>query len=92
MFKNSYFYEIITLERDLGYQQAYYVYTIFPIQNLTNTSPIPDKVRLIIEDREERIIRINRLSFWKWIYLKYIHHNWIHPMYCFRVDWEKEEI
>lgn len=91
---NNYFYEIITLEPICGYEHAYYIYTYFPIsaKSTDNIKPIPDKVRLIIEDREEHIIKINHLSFWKWFYLKYIHHNWIRPMYRYRIDWEKEKL
>lgn len=84
------FYEIITIEPICGFEHAYYVQTYSSINSLENKNPIPQKVRLLIEDREEHIIKVNHLLWWKWFYLKHIHHNWIHPMYCFRIDWEKE--
>ena len=88
-----YYYEIITsgFDANLGWENAYFVSTNTPIHNNNNQSPIPDKVRILIEDREETIIEIRRLNLVKYLYLKYKPNNFV-KYDTIRVCWEKEAL
>lgn len=80
-----YFYKITTLDA-FGFPLNYFITTNSPIRKAANISPIPEKVRLLIDDRYETIRDVKYLAPLTYFYEKFIKRN---PS---RVNWEKEKI
>ena len=79
-----YFYKIITLNA-FGFPLNYFITTNSPIRKAENINPIPEKVRLLIDDRHETIVYVTHLMPRAYFYEKFIKYN---PS---RVKWEKEK-
>lgn len=80
-----YFYKVTTLNA-FGFTLNYFITTNSPIRKAASINPIPEKVRLIIDDRYETIRNVKILTPLNYFYEKFIQRN---PS---RVNWEKEEI
>ena len=80
-----YFYKITTLDA-FGFYLNYFVTTNSPIRKAANLNPIPEKVRLLIDDRYETVRDVKYLAPLTYFYKKFIQRN---PS---RVNWEKEKI
>ena len=80
-----YFYKITTLDA-FGFHLNYFVTTNSPIRKAANLNPIPEKVRLLIDDRYETVRDVKYLAPLTYFYKKFIQRN---PS---RVNWEKEKI
>lgn len=80
-----YFYKITTLDA-FGFPLNYFITTNSPIRKAENINPIPEKVRLLIDDRYETIRNVAYLAPLTYFYEKFIKYN---PS---RVNWEKEKI
>lgn len=81
-----YFFELKTLDQ-FSFGQYYYFVNCKAIHNL-NTTNFPQKIRLLIEDREESPVSIRPINLFSYIWRKYLKRNYK----GFRVDWEKEKI
>lgn len=78
------FYKISTTTQKTNIEEkTYFVYSYFPISTLENHNPIPNKVRILIDDNYERIFQIEELNPLEYLYYKYIKHD---PT---KVNWEK---
>lgn len=80
-----YFYKITTLD-SFGFPLNYFITTNSPVRRAANVDPIPEKVRLLIDDRYETIRDVKYLAPLTYLYKKFIQRN---PS---RVNWEKEKI
>ena len=80
-----YFYKITTLD-SFGFSLNYFITTNSPVRRAANVDPIPEKVRLLIDDRYETIRDVKYLAPLTYFYKKFIQRN---PS---RVNWEKEKI
>lgn len=80
-----YFYKITTLD-SFGFPLNYFITTNSPVRRAANVDPIPEKVRLLIDDRYETIRDVTYLAPLAYFYEKFIKYN---PS---RVNWEKEKI
>ena len=80
-----YFYKITTLD-SFGFPLNYFITTNSPVRRAVNVNPIPEKVRLLIDDRYETIRDVKYLAPLTYFYEKFIKRN---PS---RVNWEKEKI
>ena len=82
-----YFFELRTLDQ-LSFGRHYYFVSCKAIRNL-NTTNFPQKIRLLIEDREETPVSIRPLNPFSYIWKKYFQ-KWNYK--GVRVNWEKEKI
>ena len=89
-----YFFQLITLEPIRGGSYRYYFFVGFGkhcprSEKLDNK--YPNKLKLLIEDRNEIPFSLHCISFFTYIYRKYIKRRG-----CFwdgeRINWEKEEL
>lgn len=85
--KNYGTYELKTIEPLTGIMKYYYFYTWRTVRTCKLQKPIPDKMRILIEDREEELIEINLLNPITYFYRKYIK---VYFTGGERVNWEKE--
>ena len=76
-----------------GFRTYYYFYSPREIRNLKaalNHGCAPDAMRLVIDDREEKRIKIRSIhNIFEYIYKKYFKEAGTFRM-GYRVDWEKE--
>ena len=87
-----YFFEFVTLEPIAGFHKYYYFAaagTRCP-RSIKLDNNYPDKIRLLVDDREETPFRLNCLSFPVYIFRKYIKKPGSFS-FGYRIDWEKEE-
>jgi hypothetical protein len=89
--KKMYFFQLVTLEPICGFHKYYYFMATggrCP-RFIKLDSNYPDKLRLLVEDREETPLTLECIDFFTYLYRKYIKK-------CFlwgeRVNWEKEEL
>ena len=69
-----YFYKIITLNA-FGFPLNYFITTNSPIRKAENINPIPEKVRLLIDDRHETIVYVTHLMPRAYFYEKFIKYS-----------------
>lgn len=88
-----YFFELVTLEPIAGFHEYYYFTGIGAHcpHSLKLDNNYPDKLRLLIEDREETPFRLNCIDLSTYLYRKYIKKGG-RFLFGERVDWEKEEL
>lgn len=85
-------YELITIEPICGFYHYYYFTTWQTVRNSKKLAkPIPDKMRILIDDRYETLIDTRLIDPLKWIYRKYFKKRASFHLGQ-RIDWEKEEI
>ena len=90
--KNFGMYELITMEPVSGYYHYYYFCTWGQAVRSTKMQrPIPEKIRLLVDDRYETPIRITILSPLQYLYRKYLKKGWTFS-WGYRIHWEKEEL
>lgn len=82
-------YELITIEPINEFNHYYYFYTWQTVRSCKIQKPMPDKMRLLILDREETPISVRLIWPWTYIYRKYFKQNFA---YGRRIKWEKEKI
>jgi hypothetical protein len=86
------FYELKAIDSQ-GFYDYYYFYCPRTIRNLKsalNSGCAPDAMRLVVEDREEKPIKIRPMhNIFEYIYKKYLKKAETFRM-GYRVDWEKE--
>ena len=88
-----YFFQLITLEPIGGFYE-YYFFTAFGKRCPRSTkldNNYPDKLRLLIEDREETPFTLECIDFFTYVYRKYIKRRG-RFLWGERVNWEKEEL
>lgn len=88
-----YFFQLVTLEPVCGFHR-YYFFTAFGKhcpRSIKLDNSYPDKLRLLIEDGEEIPFTLECISFFAYIYRKYIKQRG-HFSFGYRVNWEKEEL
>lgn len=87
-----YFFEFVTLEPICGNHHYYYFTSTGARcpQSAELNNQYPDKLRLLVEDREEIPFTLHCIDFFTYIYRKYVNSVY-RPLGC-RVDWEKEEL
>ena len=88
-----YFFQLVTLEPICGFHE-YYFFMAFGSRCPRSTkldNKYPDKLRLLIEDREETPFTLECIDFFTYIYRKYIKRRG-RFLWGERVNWEKEEL
>ena len=82
-------YELITIEPINGFNHYYYFHTWQTVRSCKIQKPMPDKMRLLILDREETPISVKLIMPWTYFYRKYIK-----KYFAFgeKIKWEKEKI
>ena len=88
-----YFFELVTLEPICGFHEYYY-FMAFGKHCPRSTkldNHYPDKLRMLIEDREETPFTLNCIDVFTYIYRKYIKRRG-RFLWGERVNWEKEEL
>ena len=88
-----YFFQLVTLEPFCGFHKYYYFMatgTHCPRSTKLDNN-YPDKLRLLIENREETPFTLECISFFTYIYRKYIKRHEYFP-FGERVSWEKKEL
>lgn len=80
-------YELITTEPINGFNHYYYFHTWQTVRSCEIQRPMPDKMRLLILNREETPISVKLITPWTYIYRKYIKKHFIFGR---RIKWEKE--
>jgi hypothetical protein len=87
------FYELECIDDWTGFYTYYYFYSPRAIRNpkmVLNRGYAPDAMRLVVDDREEKPIKIRFMhNIFEYIYKKYFKKAGTFRMGC-RVDWEKE--
>lgn len=87
-----YFFELIALEPVCG--NHHYYYFAAPAarcpRSVKSSNQYPDKLRTLIEDREEVPFVLNCIDFFTYIYRKYVNSAY-RPFGC-RINWEKEKL
>lgn len=85
-------YELITIEPTCGYYHYYYFTTWRTVRNPKRLAePIPEKIRILIEDRDERLIDTKLINPFQYFHKKFIKKRVL--FHCGqRINWEKEEI
>lgn len=87
------FYELECIDDWTGFYTYYYFYSPRAIRNpkmALNRGYAPDAMRLVVDDREEKPIKIRFMhNIFEYIYKKYFKKAETFRMGC-RVDWEKE--
>lgn len=86
------FYEMICLDGRFGvWKELYYFasHAEVTVQNAM-TNRIPDKLRLMLDDRESVILEVRKIPFLKWVWLKYIAYTMRGA--ARRINWEVEKI
>ncbi len=88
-----YFFQLVTLDPTCGSHKYYY---FMPTgahcpRSLKLDNNYPDKLRLLIEDREETPFTLECIDFFTYFYRKHIKQR---ESFSFgeRVNWEKEEL
>ena len=87
------FFELVTFEPVCGFYHYYYFYPVGAChpRSLKLDSNYPAKLRILIEDRDETPISLIRISFFQYIYNKYLRKAG--AFHCGnRINWEKEEL
>lgn len=86
-------YEIKALDWTGQWYEYYYCLcrsTLDSVQ-MAKTNAIPDKCRLVMDDRDAMPVEVNRISLIKYIYRKYFKKG--HKFHFgYKVNWEKEKI
>ena len=88
-----YFFQLVTLEPICGFHE-YYFFAAFGKRCPRSTkldNKYPDKLRILIEDREETPFTLECIDFFTYIYRKYIKKRGSF-LWGERVNWEKEEL
>jgi len=86
-----YFYEVKCIEPICGWNVYFLVMTNQPIRSKKNVKPLPDKLRILIEDRDYWISEIKIINVFQYIWRKYLRPK--SNFYLgYRCDWELEEI
>ena len=88
-----YFYEMIIIEPICGWNEYCYFFTDkhFPVRSKKNCKPIPDKLRILIEDRECWISEIKVINVFQYFYRKYFKKK-ASFLFGYRYNWEREKI
>lgn len=88
-----YFFQLVTLESICESYRYYYFMAVGACcpRSLKLDNNYPDKLRLLIGDREETPFTLERIGFFTYIYRKYIKRHGRFP-WGERVEWEKEEL
>lgn len=87
------FFELVTIEPVCGFYHYYYFYPVgacYPRSLILNHN-YPAKLRILIEDKDETPVSLTRISFFRYIYNKYLRKA--SAFHCGnRINWEKEEL
>ena len=88
-----YFFELVTLEPICGFHEYYYFMAFGKRcpRSIKLDNHYPNKLRMLIEDREETPFTLNCIDFFTYIYRKYIKQRG-RFLWGERVNWEKEEL
>lgn len=88
------FFELVTIEPVCGLCHYYYFYPIEAChpKSLKFGGSCPDKLRMLIEDRNETPLYLTRISFFQYIKNKYLRKATSRFYYGKRINWEKEEL
>lgn len=88
-----YFFEFVTLEPICGFHEYYYFMTFGKRcpRSTKLDNHYPDKLRILVEDREETPFTLNCIDVFTYIYRKYIKKRG-RFLWGERVNWEKEEL
>lgn len=88
-----YFFELVTLEPICGFHEYYYFMAFGKCcpRSTKLDNHYPNKLRMLIEDREETPFTLNCIDFFTYIYRKYIKQRG-RFLWGERVNWEKEEL
>lgn len=85
-------YELRTIDPINGNTLYYYFSTWQTIRNAKKLAkPIPDKIRILVEDREESLVTVELIDPLKYFYRKFLKNPYSF-WFGYRVNWEKEEI
>lgn len=86
-----YFYEIKCRCDYDDWYKYFYVTSAFILNSLkdTTTNKVPDKIRLLIEDRYLHPVEIKRINVIEYLYDKYLKKDFHLGN---KIDWEKENI
>ena len=88
-----YFFQFVTLEPVCGFHKYYFFMATGACcpRSIKLDNNYPDKLRLLVEDGEEIPFTLECISFFTYIYRKYIKKRESFS-FGYRVNWEKEEL